>query len=100
MKGVFVVIKEYVDLLAAYGSAAILDSPFASNLPKWKYDFSCKKCRHIQYVKDKAKRRDGDYCIKFIERTDAGLPSPIHADDDRVVRCDCFETIPEEGDSE
>lgn len=59
-----------------------------SNLPKWKYDFSCKKCRHIQYVKDKAKRRDG------------GLPSPIHADDDRVVRCDCFETIPEEGDSE
>lgn len=31
-----------------------------SNLPKWKYDFSCKKCRHIQYVKDKAKRRDGD----------------------------------------
>lgn len=34
-----------------------------SNLPKWKYDFSCKKCRHIQYVKDKAKRRDGDYCI-------------------------------------
>lgn len=41
-----------------------------SNLPKWKYDFSCKKCRHIQYVKDKAKRRDGDYCIKFIERTD------------------------------
>lgn len=57
-----------------------------SNLPKWKYDFSCKKCRHIQYVKDKAKRRDGDYCIKFIERTDAGLPSPIHADDDRIVR--------------
>mgnify|MGYP000261736238 CR=1 FL=1 len=52
-----------------------------SNLPKWKYDFSCKKCRHIQYVKDKAKRRDGDYCIKFIERTDAGLPSPIHAED-------------------
>lgn len=47
-----------------------------------------------------AKRRDGDYCIKFIERTDAGLPSPIHADDDRVVRCDCFEAIPEEGDSE
>lgn len=30
----------------------------------------------------------------------AGLPSPIHADDDRVVRCDCFEAIPEEGDSE
>ena len=54
----------------------------------------------LQYVKDKVKRRDGDYCIKFIERTDAGLPSPIHADDDRVVRCDCFEAIPKEGDSE
>lgn len=24
----------------------------------------------------------------------------LHADDDRVVRCDCFEAIPEEGDSE
>lgn len=24
-----------------------------SNLPRWKYDFSCKKCRHIQYVKEK-----------------------------------------------
>lgn len=30
----------------------------------------------------------------------ADLPSPIHAGDDRVVRCDCFEAIPEEGDSE
>ena len=30
----------------------------------------------------------------------AGLPSPIHADDDRVVRCDCFEAIPEEGETE
>jgi hypothetical protein len=42
----------------------------------------------------------GVYCIACIERADAGLPSPIHADDDRVVRCDCFEAIPEEGDSE
>lgn len=32
----------------------------------------------------------GVYCIACIER----------ADDDRVVRCDCFEAIPEEGDSE
>lgn len=69
-------------------------------LPKWKYNFSCKKCRHIQYIKDNAKHRDGDYCTKSIERIDAGLPSPIHADDDRVVRCDCFEAIPEGGDPE
>lgn len=71
-----------------------------ADLPKWKYDFSCKKCRHIQYIKDKAKHRDGDYCIKAIERIDAGLPSPIHADDDHVVRCDCFETIPEKDGDE
>lgn len=69
-------------------------------LPKWKYNFSCKKCRHIQYIKDNAKHRDGDYCTKSIERIDAGLPSPIHADDDRVVRCDCFEAIPEGGEPE
>ena len=62
-----------------------------SNLPKWKYDFSCKHCRHVQYVKDNLKCRDGDYCIKSIERYDVGLPSPIHADDDRVVRCDFFD---------
>lgn len=42
---------------------------------------------------------DGIACGRVaLER--AGLPSPIHADDDRVVRCDCFEAIPEEGDSE
>lgn len=30
---------------------------------------------------------------------DAGLPGPIHADEeDRVVRCDCYEPIPEEGE--
>lgn len=69
-------------------------------LPKWQYNFSCKMCRHIQYIKDKKKHRDGDYCIKAIERFDASLPSPIHADDDRVVRCDCFEEIQEEGDPE
>lgn len=69
-------------------------------LSKWQYAFSCEKCRYIQYIKDKKKQRDGDYCIKTIERIGAGLSSPIHADDDRVVRCDCFEAIPEEGDHE
>lgn len=64
-----------------------------SNLPKWIYDFSCKKCCHNQYIKDMAKHRDGYYCVKFIERIDSGLPCPIHADYDRVVRCDCFDVI-------
>lgn len=34
------------------------------------------------------------------ELPDVPVHPPIHADDDRVVRCDCFEAIPEEGDSE
>lgn len=69
--------------------------------PKWEYAFSCKKCRHIQYIKDEARTRDGDYCVKCVERLDAGAPNPIHADEeDRVVRCDCFEPIPEEGELE
>ena len=48
---------------------------------------------------DDAKGREGDYCVKAVERADAGLPGPIHADEeDRVVRCDCYEPIPEEGE--
>lgn len=66
-------------------------------LPKWVYAFSCRKCQNIQFVHDEAKGRDGDYCVKAIERADAGLPDPIHADDDRVVRCDCYKPIPKEG---
>lgn len=55
-------------------------------LPKWKYAFSCRNCQNVQ-------------CVKAVERADAGLPGPIHADEeDRVVRCDCYEPIPEEGE--
>lgn len=69
------------------------------SLPKWKYAFSCRDCRHVQFIKDEAKGREGDYCVKSIERADAGLPGQIHADEaDRVVRCDCYEPIPKEGD--
>lgn len=65
-------------------------------LPKWRYDFNCRKCDNIQEIHDDRKKRHGDYCIACIERADAGLPSPIHADEaDRVVRCDCFKAIPE-----
>lgn len=68
-------------------------------LPKWKYAFSCRDCQNVQFVKDEAKGREGDYCVKAIERFDAGLPCPIHADEaDWVVRCDCYEPIPKEGD--
>ena len=39
--------------------------------PKWKYAFSCRDCRHVQFIKDEAKGREGDYCVKSIERADA-----------------------------
>lgn len=60
-------------------------------VPRWKYEFSCKNCKQIHTVHDEAKSRHGEYCIASINRYDQGLPSPIHADDDRVIRCDCYE---------
>jgi hypothetical protein len=35
-----------------------------------------------------------------VEAFDQGRPDPIHADDDRVVRCDCFRPIPEPEEEE
>ncbi len=74
--------------------------------PRWVYDFDCKECEKLQYVKDPDKHRDGLYCIPSIEivdrrpadwtpfNPDGSLkPSdgPIHADEhDRTVRCDCY----------
>ena len=34
-----------------------------SNLPKWRYEFDCRKCDNIREVHDPRKGRDGDYCI-------------------------------------
>ena len=59
MKGVFVAVKEHVDLLAVYGSAAILNDPFA-------YAF---------YVKDSTWRIDGPVgrdCDAFFGSGSAG----------------------------
>lgn len=70
-----------------------------AKLPKWRYEFDCRRCNNIREVHDKKKRRDGDYCIPSIERADAGLEGPVHADEkDRVVRCECFTPIPEDGE--
>ena len=44
--------------------------------------------------------RLGDYCVACVEAFDQGRPNPIHADDDRVVRCDCFRPIPEPEEEE
>lgn len=61
-----------------------------SNLPKWRYEFDCRKCDNIREVHDPRKGRDGDYCIPCIERMDSRRPSPIHADEkERVLRCEC-----------
>lgn len=65
-------------------------------LPKWQYDFNCRKCDNIQFINDPEKGRLGDYCVACAEAFDQGRPDPIHADEaDRVVRCDCFRPIPE-----
>ena len=50
------------------------------NLPKWRYEFDCRKCDNIREVHDQRKGRDGDYCIPCIERMDSRRPSPIHAE--------------------
>ena len=55
------------------------------NLPKWRYDFNCRKCDNIQFIDDPARGRLGDYCVACVEAFDHGRPNPIHADDDRVV---------------
>ena len=55
-----------------------------SNLPKWRYEFDCRKCDNIREVHDPRKGRDGDYCIPCIERMDSRRRSPIHADEKRA----------------
>lgn len=55
---------------------------------------------HIQFIDDPARGRLGDYCVACVEAFDQGRPNPIHADDDRVVRCDCFRPIPEPEEEE
>ena len=55
-----------------------------SKEPRWRYDFSCRDCENIKYIKDDI--RDGFYCIPVMNNE-----KPIHADNDRVVRCDRYE---------
>lgn len=60
----------------------------------------CPECDNIQFIDDPARGRLGDYCVACVEAFDQGRPNPIHADDDRVVRCDCFRPIPEPEEEE
>ena len=50
----------------------------------WQYDFSCRDCSQIVFYNDEM--RVGFYCIPL-----ATGERPIHADNDRVVRCDRYE---------
>lgn len=50
----------------------------------WQYNFSCRDCSRLVYLNDEM--RVGFYCIPL-----ATGDRPIHADDDRVVRCDKYE---------
>lgn len=49
----------------------------------WRYDFECRLCEQRQYVKDEI--RNGLYCLPIMNGEWC-----IHADDDRVVRCDKY----------
>lgn len=49
-------------------------------MPKWRYDFNCRKCDNIQFIDDPARGRLGDYCVACVEAFDQGRPNPIHAD--------------------
>lgn len=53
---------------------------------KWRYDFECKDCANLKYVKDEI--RDGNYCAILMNGTD-----PLYADDDYVLRCDRYEPM-------
>lgn len=55
-----------------------------TKLPRWRYDFDCSRCANRQEVHDFM--HDGTYCVILMLGTD-----PLHADDDRVVRCDAYQ---------
>lgn len=71
----------------------------SAKLPKWRYEFDCRKCDNIREIHDTRKHRDGDYCVACVERADTGRKSPIISDEkERVVRCECFTPIPEDSE--
>ena len=52
---------------------------------KWVYEFDCKNCDMVKFVDDPEHKRHGDYCTAEISGK-----KTIHADDDFVLRCDCY----------
>jgi hypothetical protein len=54
-----------------------------ATVPKWRYGFDCRGCLQIREMHDGV--HEGRYCVPMLQGRD-----PIHADDDRVIRCDCW----------
>ncbi|MBO5953425.1 MAG: hypothetical protein J6Q53_04800 [Oscillospiraceae bacterium] len=52
---------------------------------KWRYECDCSKCSQIQYISDPEHHREGNYCTAVLDGK-----KTIHADDDYVIRCDCY----------
>lgn len=53
---------------------------------KWKYECDCSNCEMVKFIDDPAHHRHGEYCTAHLNLG----KSPIHADDDYVIRCDCY----------
>lgn len=51
----------------------------------WTYAFNCRDCAQVQPINDDATGRHGDYCTAILRGE-----VTIHADDDRVLRCDSW----------
>lgn len=64
------------------------------NLPKWRYDFNCRKCDNIQFIDDPRAAAWATTAWR-VRVLDQGRPNPIHAGRRPRVRCDCFRPIPE-----
>ena len=55
---------------------------------KWKYECDCTNCANIKFVDDPEHHRHDFYCIPAIEGK-----KTVHADEDFVIRCDCYQPI-------
>ena len=57
------------------------------NLPKWRYDFNCRKCDNIQFIDDPARGCLGDYCVACVSlRPGTAEPDPRRRRPRRPVR--------------
>lgn len=53
---------------------------------RWRYAFNCKDCLQIRELHDGV--HEGRYCMAMLRGEET-----IHADDDRILRCDCWQPV-------